>query len=163
MNKRGILADQFGLIIGLFILAIIVVVMFIAWSGVNDAIQADDDIPAASKAHLNEWVTDYTSTWDMVFIIYFVGLSLAGFIFLLLIDTSPVFYFFIWFADLFLLYLSAVLANAYATFQSNSNITVYSNQFFFIPFVMSRFLEIMIVISVIYLVIFFVKTRSSVL
>lgn len=160
LDKKGFVVDKFAFIIAVLIIGMVLVISYVVFSNINDAIQSQD-IDAGAKQEFQDFTDDYVGTWDTVFLIYFVGVMLAGFIFLLLLDTTPAIYFFVWMTDVFLLWLAAALANTYDRFQGNPEITSFSNDFFWIPFVLSHFLEILLVVTVIYAVVFFVKTRRQ--
>lgn len=163
LYKKGLLTDTLTLVIMGFIIAVVLVIMYMVISNINDGIQAtsDDNIPQEQKQLYQDFTDEYVSTYDAVFAIIFFGLTLAAFIFLWFVNTVPIVFFFIWLGHLAILYLSAVLANAYATFQANTAVNAYASQFVFMPFVLSHYLEILIIITALYAVIFFSRTRGA--
>lgn len=156
--KKGVVADTTIFIISMFIVAIMLVITFVVFSRINEGIEAQPQTIAPEQAAiLGDYVDDYVTIWDMSFLIMFFGLILAGIIFMFLTDATPLFYFFMWFASMVVLVVSAALGNAYGDFSLNPSIASFANQFVFIPFILSHYLEIMIVVTALYIIAFSTK------
>jgi len=161
-QKKGVVADMTILVIIGFIIAIFLVISFIVFSRIDDSISANPSITTEQSSILTNYVDDYVAIWDTSYLIIFFGIGLAGLIFLLLIDTTPVFYFFTWFASMALLVVAAFIGNAYGRFNLDATVAPFANQFVFIPFILSHYLEIMVVINALYVVAFFTKGRGAI-
>jgi len=159
-NKKGVVADLTILIIMGFLVSIFLVISFIVFSRIDESLSNNPSITAEQEAILGNYVDDYVAIWDTSFFIMFFGVALAGMIFLFLSDTSSMFYFFTWFASMAVLITSAFMANAYGRFNLDPTIAPFANQFIFIPFILSHYLEIMIVINALYIIAFFTKGRG---
>lgn len=155
--KKGVVADTTIFIISMFIVAILLVITFVVFSEIDDGITASDSIAPEQAAILGDYVDDYVTIWDMSYLIMFFGLIIAGIIFMFLTDATPLFYFFMWFASMVVLVVSAALGNAYGEFSLNPSIASFANQFVFIPFILSHYLEIMIVVTALYIIAFSTK------
>jgi Na+/melibiose symporter-like transporter len=148
------------LVTGIF-LGISLIVIFMVFSNINTNIQNSSEFNQEAKEPMETWTNSYTTVYDAVFILVYIGFGIAGLIFVALLDTTPIFYFLVWIADMILLYVSALLANSYAAFQSNPAVQPFAQQFEGIQFVMSNFLELTIVWAALYTVVFFIQTRRT--
>ena len=162
LYKKGFVSNLAVLLIFGFLLAVTIVISWIWYSSVNDAIQANLNIPDSAKEISQDYADKYVNIWDVVFLVIFVGLILAGVITVLFIDTHPVFFFFTLLATVALLIVGAALGNAYGAFATQDAVSRYASDFIFLPFIMSNILQILIVVSGVYTVIFFVKSRSTI-
>ncbi len=157
-TKKGIVADTTIFAVSMFVIAIFLVITFVVFSKIDDAIKAQPEtIPPEQAAILSDYIDDYVTIWDMSFLIMFFGLILAGIIFSFLVDATALFFFFMWFGSMVLLVVSAALGNAYGDFSLSPSIASFANQFVFIPFIFSHYLEIMIVVTALYIIAFSTK------
>ncbi len=157
--KKGVVADTMILTIVGFMVAVFLVISFIVFNEINIAVEATPAL-ASGAPILGNYIDDYVDIWDFSYTILFYGLILAGLIFVFLVDTTPLFYFFAWFASMAIFITAAALGNAYGVFSLDPSVVSAATQFTLINFTMSHYLEIMIIVTGLYVVAFFTKGRG---
>ena len=110
-NKKGSYADLFYIVFIAVLFAITAVVCWVAFSKINDNLQANDNIAPTSKTILTKSVNNYVTLLDGVFLVIIVVLYLAAIILAFQIDTHPVFFILSIIVFGVLVFITAVMAN----------------------------------------------------
>jgi len=147
IGKKGSYGDLFYIVFIATLFAITAVVCWVAFSKINDNLQANDNIAATSKAILTKSVNNYVTLLDGIFLVVIVVLYLAAIILAFQIDTHPVFFILSIVVFGVLVFITAVMANVFWEFASNAAITTYADDFTIITLVMNNFAQIMTVLG----------------
>ncbi len=134
-SKRGSVLDLLLIPALLFMIVVFLIVSFMVFSKVNSTnifstnAQADKAMDDANQTFLN---------MDNMIMFVLVGLSLFTIISGFLFGSHPVMFFFSIFFLIISIITAAALSNAYDTFDAQSQISTYSDQFPKVSFIMSK-------------------------
>jgi uncharacterized membrane protein YjgN (DUF898 family) len=160
-KKANAISEGIFILVVLTVLGIITVIGFSVFNMVNDEIQADPEMSADSKAVSDTLNTQYPALFDGIFLFLVVGLWIAAIIFSFMIDTSPIFLVITIILLIIVLFISALLANAYGDVTEDSTFAADAIRFPMMNFVFSHFVETILVIMISVSIALFVKSRVS--
>ena len=89
----------------------------------------------------------YVASYDSLFLTVLVGMYIGALLLAWNIDTNPAFFFLSLLMMAVIVIVTAVLGNAWYTYANNPAMASYVDDFTIIPFVMSRSVEIIVIMS----------------
>lgn len=145
----------------LFIIGIFIVVMNIAWSETNDAFQDSTVINAEAKAMFNEQSTRFPQYMDSGFVLIVVGVFIAVLALSYYVRTEPVLFWVFWIVVMVLSAVAGYLSNAWADITSEGVMNASAAQMPMLSYVLSHYLEVVIILGMLMLLVFFAKPGEA--
>ena len=153
MHKKGSLFDILYLAVGIFTLALIVLMVSLLAYHINVNVQSNDIFPDDAKTASTLMSTRFPQTMNyMIVVAFFLG-CIISLILASLISVHPAFliaYIFEW---LILIWVSSMIANAYQFIEENEVLSVISgnfvlttNFFHYFPFIIGFFGAILAIV-----------------
>ena len=159
-NKGASMLDMFLIIIILFVLGASSIFIYNIFTNVNDELQKSDFSPEA-KEQIQGQVDVFPRVWDSVFLIVFVGLTIALFISAFFLNTSPVFFIFTVIIMGIAIVLAAVIGNVYENVVVDTVFSSSEAEFTIIPFIMGNIAKLITGIGLLLMVGLYAKARSD--
>lgn len=161
-NKRGSLQDLIYIAGGLTAIALTLLIAFTIAAAYNTNIQADANMPAASKTASATLTGYFAGVGDNVFLFITVGLSLAALVLAALVRVHPVFLVFFIIALIILIYITGIFTNVYETMAANPQLSAQANQLMYTSFIMARLPFIVGVIGILLMIIMYKVWRTDI-
>lgn len=161
-NKKGFVGDFFFYMVFLFIMAILFVTIYYAFSVLNDSWQGIDEVGPTSRSILNNYVTTFVDVWDWVMVFWVLGFMIALVVIGIVLRTHPM----LMSIAMVLVTIvggmvSVYLANAYDEFANSPVLNTFADDFNKISFIFVHYPHIMIVLGAIFIITLFSKSRSD--
>ena len=157
--KKGSTQDVFFLAVWATLCAIVFVIGWMMMSKINAELQGSG-ISATGKTIVQDTTDNYVSWFDGIFLTAILLLWAVALVLAFQIDVHPIFFIFTVIIYAILVIISAVLGNTFYDFASNAGISAYADAFTIIPFVMSNFVVIMVVIGFSVVAVMYGKARE---
>lgn len=161
MNKRGVIQDTIYFTIMLFVIAITLLVIYVAYDNISDALQGNSQIPQDDKDRFTEGADEFPSTWDYVFLTIFIGVVLGVLIISYVLATQPVFFFIFMFVVIVLGALAGYIANAFDEIILDPVLGASALSFPILSFIMSNYLLFIVVVVMLMLIVFYAKPNQG--
>lgn len=162
MNKKGFIGDV-GLIIAIiFLVALVVIVGYKIFSSYNDKWQAAPSISAEGKQLVQDSKDRYVGLFDGIFMFVFALLVVALFLSATQLNTNPAYFFITLIVLVFMIGGSAAISNSFETASTSESLNDTSNDFSFIPFLMSNLPIVTLLLGFVVLVALYVKIKGVV-
>jgi len=152
--------ETIQLLIVVFLFAVLSVVVYSVFSGVNDDLQADADLSTTAKAKLQDLDDRFPATMDGAFALIFGLLFLVGVVASLLFDSHPSFIVIIIVLMIFLMLAGGYLSNSWDEFIVDSSVSSFSSSFPYTSFIMDNLLLVIGVAMITFGGVIFFKQRS---
>jgi len=161
-GKRGqFQLDLVTLLIIIFVFVILLVVGKLVTTQIDDAVQTIDEIPAEPKNVISAIDDGYIKFMDGAFLFLFIGLLIALWFTVWIIDTHPIFFVISIISMISLVLVAMLVHNVYfEMFTDDATLSSIAADFTIIPFFMQNLLAITIVVSGITGVLLFAKFRQ---
>lgn len=147
MNNKGSFGDMLYLAVFLFLCAIIFTVGWMIYSRFNTEWQSHPELGQESLDIMQNAKDRYVASYDSLFLTVLVGMYIGALLLAWNIDTNPAFFFLSLLMMAVIVIVTAVLGNAWYTYANNPAMASYVDDFTIIPFVMSRSVEIIVIMS----------------
>lgn len=142
------------------VLAFLVLGMYIAWSETNDALQGSD-LPTDTKTFFNEQTENYENGWDYVYMTVLISIFLGVLILSYFVSSTPVLFWVMWLVVMILSSVAGYLSNAYAAALEEPALAASASHFPMMSFTMAHYLEVVVVLGMLMLLIFFAKPSDG--
>jgi len=162
VSKRGVISDAILFVVMLFVVAIGLIVVYVAYDDIDGALSANDQIPAAEQARFSAGADAFPTTWDYVFLTAFVGVVAGILIISYLLATQPVFFFVFMFIVIILGGLAGYIANAFDEIILDPVLSASALNFPIMSFIMTNYLIFIVVLVMLMLIVFYAKPNSEV-
>lgn len=139
MNNHGSIIDIITIIIVGFVMAIIGVILVTFVTVVNDALQADDNIPTQAKYFSDTASDDYPGMVDAIIIIMLFGLPVVSAIFAYFLDFSSILLWAIIIIMMLFIIIGAVFSNAWESATEGSSLESAANQLTMTNYVLNHY------------------------
>ncbi len=162
MNRRGN-AFQNLIIIIVFIgvLALFLPIAFKIVTDLDTSLQSTEGIPTEFKDSSSNFQGRFTTIWDGLFlfllVVGYVGLFITAFS----SDSKPVLFLFVALGMTLMVFVIPFIANAYASLEAQPEIASSAAAFTIVPFVMTNYLLLSIVMIFTVLIAFFARRTSA--
>lgn len=161
-NKKGnIVWDGLTFIVILLVVGIVWVTAALSLDEINTDMQSEPDLSTEAKAHISDYNSSFTDTYDNLFLFAFVLLVIFLIISVFMINSHPIFLVISIILLIAVFVVAGFAANAYDDFASEDDIAPYANQFTFTSWIMRHLIEVMIGIVFIMAIVLFAKTKIS--
>lgn len=161
MNKKGVISDAILFTIMLFVVAIGLITVYVAYDEIDSALSAQDQIPQEEKDRFSEGADSFQSTWDFVFLTAFIGVVVGVLVISYMLATQPVFYFVFMFVVVVLGALAGYIANAFDTIILDPVLGASALGFPIMSFIMSNYLIFIVVMVMLMLIVFYAKPNQG--
>lgn len=145
----------------IFIIAIVIVIMNIAWSETNDAFQAQENINAEAKAMFNTQTVRFPQYMDYGFVLIIVGVFIAVLMLSYYVRTEPVLFWVFWIFVMILAAVGGYLANAWEEATADGVMSASASQMPMLSYTVSHYLEVIIILGMLMLLVFFAKPSEA--
>ena len=136
-NKKGSVQDLIFLILVLTFFAFATLIGFRIHSGINDQIQTNDMVDTYGKEASTQLNGLYTGTFDNIYLLLAIGMSIVALILAALVMIHPIFIIFYLIAWVIVIFISGVFSNLYQEMASNPSLIAYADQLVIITSVMT--------------------------
>ena len=136
-NKKGSVQDLLYVGVGLFTLALVILICYKVSDGLNTNFQASDQIDSYGKASHQQITNMYPGVIDNSFLFVTVALSIGTLILAALVRIHPIFLPIYLIAWMFVIFLCAVFSNAYQEMASSTEFAALAAQMTFMNQVMT--------------------------
>jgi len=160
-NKRGSLIDILYMIIGLFMLALTIILVFFALTKINDKIQETGTFTNESEQIIQNFEDRYINIFDIGFLVIMIALFISVIVTAFYIDVHPIFFGISVLLLISFLVISAILSNTFFDIVGNDLLSTEASQFIVIPFIMNHFVALIVIMSFIVLGVMYAKTRMG--
>jgi len=147
MNKKGSLFDMLHIAVFMFTLAIFIIIGTLFYFKANEAIHSAPGFSQQGLDMMDRTQARYVNWFDYLFLTVFVGVYLLSVTLAFQIDVHPIFFPLSLIFFIVLVIVSAIIGNAFYEFASNSMIAPYASEYTIIPFIMTNFVKIIIVMA----------------
>lgn len=159
-KKKGMLSGNFLIVlVMLFVLSIIFIVGYKAFTDINTDLQLDSDLSNESKAISADLHNRYPSTFDGAFAVFLVlswlFVIVAGFY----VDTHPILFAVMILILVAILFLAAIFANSYDEVVAEDEFSGLEDNFPILNFTVSNLLIVALVMGISIIVSLFIKSR----
>ena len=159
-NKRGqSVLDVLYIIVGLFIIALGVLIFYKIYDDMNSFIQDDPDLSAEAKAASGGGFANYPTYMDNAFVLLLGLLWVSLIVTSFLLDTHPVFFIITVILLVFVFIVAMVLANTYQDVASENDFLDASIQFPKTMWVFENFLLVIICMAMSSILALYAKAR----
>ena len=160
-GKRGIITDTALFTVMLFVVAISLLLIYVAYDSISVALDDLDLIPDEHADRFSEGADAFPNTWDYVFLTVFIGVVLGILIISFVLATQPVFFFVFMLVVVVLGALAGYIANAFDEIILNPLIGASAGSFPILSFIMSNYLLFIVVTIMLMLVVFYAKPNQG--
>lgn len=164
MNKKATIQDFVFIAVVIFALFVSIIMGKMLLSSFNEKFNPQPmrgNVSAYSnitgKAFVNDMNERYSSLFDWVFLIMFIGLAIAVFVSFFMIDTHPALFMFVIIIFGFIMLVMAIIGNVFDLFSKNGMIASTMGSFTIIPYILDNFAFIMMVLGVIGIILLFTR------
>lgn len=161
-GKRGNFTDMIFLVVALVVSIIGIIFGFLIWSSLNDKFQATDVIPTEAKAASSTFTDNYKASFNVGFLILWLGLFGATLISAYFIDTHPAFFFLSLIAYIIVLVAFIPIVNSTQEILSDPQIAATTAQFPLILWFANNFFKIIVAQGIMILIALYAKMRSEI-
>lgn len=161
MKKKGFIGDFAFYFIYLFVISIVIVVLYMAYSHFDAGWQNSTGIPDSSKELSAASKTRFLITWNALVALLVIGLFIGIVVLAFVLRSHPAF---AMIAILVIIVLGGVgmyLANSFHGFASSSGVSSYVEEFSLLPFIMNRLPYIVIGLGFIFIIVLYAKNSNS--
>jgi hypothetical protein len=135
-NKKGSIAD-IGTVAGvLLFFAMIVLIMFRIYSGIDDKLQDQDDLNTRTKTISTKMKNLYPGVFDGTFLFMTVGLTIGAFALAALARVHPLFLVLYLIVLTIIIIVCGAFSNIYSKAAANSDFVLYADQLIFMSHIM---------------------------
>lgn len=153
---KGFISDLMLIGVLLFFFAITIVTSFMFFSGWhNKMVETGFDNPAETS------VFNSFSIFDSLFALFFLGLIIALFGSVFMLNTHPIFFIGVFLVWILVIIFGVVFANVYETYATNVSISSYAQTFPMTMFIMKNLPKELSVIGGLTIILMFGKRRMS--
>jgi hypothetical protein len=161
-NKKGIfILDMIVVIVILLIFAFSIIFGYMLLTNVSDSFNADADMSAEAIATLNNYKTNYPSSFDSAFLMAIILLWVFFLISAFFIDSNPIFFVIFLILIIFVLITSIVINNVWYESMQDPDLSIFESSFPIISWYFSNILTVWIIIGFSTLISFFAKGRVN--
>jgi Ca2+/Na+ antiporter len=143
------------------VLGVSSIIIYNIFTNVNTEIQGSE-FSTEAKDQIQDQVDVFPRVWDSVFLIVFVGLTIALFISAFYLNSEPIFFIFAIIILAIAVVIAAVVGNLYENVVVDTVFTSSESNFTIIPFIMSNTTQIVVGLGFLLLIGLFAKSRSDV-
>jgi len=161
LNKRGVFQDGLLLIVGFFVVAIGILVVYAVSDLMNTAFQGDNNLPADTKDHFNSFNTDFPSIFDWVFMTVFIGLIIGGILLAYVVPSNPLIFVIMILFTIIVGGLGGYISNAWDESTDEGLLQNSASNFPMMDFVLNNFLTVMIIVFVLMTIVFYAKPEGG--
>jgi hypothetical protein len=161
MNKKGFMGDYAFYFVYIFVMAIVVIVVYMAISQFNDGWQAGTGIDSSSKSLVSSATSRFLATWNWLIVLLLLGILISVIILAFAIRSHPAFAMLAFLVLVVLGGVSVYLANAFYSFASSDGISTYANQFSLVPFIMNNLPYFVVAFGFVFIIVLYAKSRSQ--
>lgn len=159
-RKGNAVLDTMTIFLVMIVLAIASIFGYQAFTEINDDLQNDTDIGNFTKNVSGNLHSIYPSLLDNIFLFAFVLIVIGVIISVFLLDTHPILLFVSVILLISVFVAMLLVSNTYDELMSDSEISVYANQFPYTTWLMTHFLELSIAVGFILLITLFAKVKT---
>lgn len=141
----------------LFVIAISLVIIYVAFDAFNTEIQSAPQFTADSKAILDEQTNRFPTTWDYVFLTVFIGVIISLCILAWVLETQPALFFIIVIVIGIFGAVAGYLANAFEEVILDPILGASASNFPIMSHVISNYLVYIIGAVFLMIIVFFAK------
>lgn len=161
MKRKAFLGDMLTYIIVLFGVSIVIITMFILLDKINDAWQADSEIPQEAKDIISRQQRKFAPVWDGFMVVAVIGYVIAIVIAAFSIRSNPVFAMLALIVLIILGVVAVHLSNAFASFSAQGEIASAVSEFPRMQLVMNNLPLIIVVLGLMFIIVLYAKTKQS--
>lgn len=161
MNKKAGIPDGIFYLVAMFAVAIICIVGYLILDDINTNFQASSGISDNGKTYMSNIHGKYVSIIDNSFLVIFIGILLGTLIGVWFIRTHPALFYISIPLFAFIIFLSAIYANVFYNFETNTNIADSASAFTIIPFIMDNYVYVITVVIFLLAVLLFAKGKTT--
>ena len=161
MSKRGVISDAILFVVMLFVVAVGLLVVYVAYDDIDGALSNNDQIATEHKDRFSEGADQFPTTWDFVFLTAFIGVVVGILIISYLLATQPVFFFVFMFIVVILGGLAGYIANAFDDIILDPVLSASALNFPIMSFIMSNYLLFVVVTVMLMLIVFYAKPNEA--
>lgn len=162
--KRGVISDAILFTILLFVVSVGLLVVFISYDALDEALSSNDQISNSTAERFSEGAAEFPSTWDFVFLTAFIGVVIGVLVISYLLATQPVFFFVFMFVVVVLGGLAGFIANSFdqiiLDLEEGTGLAL-SSGFPIMNFIMSNYLMFIVVMVMLMLIVFYAKPNQG--
>jgi len=144
-----------------FMVAVAVIIVYIAFDGINDAIQANDDINADIKGKMSTMSDRYPDTWDYGLLTVFIGLVIAILLLSWVVASNPGLFFLFMVVVVLIAGFAGYLANAFSEIILDPVIGAAATEFPITSFILTNYMVFVVVMIFLMLIVFFAKPNEG--
>lgn len=161
MNNQGSIIDIITIIIIGFLMAIVGVILVTFVSTVNDALQADNNIPSQTKYFVDTANDDYPTMVDSIIIIMLFGLPVVSAIFAYFLDFSSILLWAMIIIMMLFIIIGAVFSNAWESATDGSSLQSAANNLTMTNFILNHYALYVLFAFLIVIAGMFFRVRSG--
>lgn len=158
LNKKGIF-DVIYMVVGLFMLALTIIIIFVILSHLNDTWQSTEELGNESQEIMENYHSSYVNLWDYAFLFMLIGLFIAVIISSFYIDVHPIFFIISIILLIGVLIVTGILSNTFIELVSTDAVSSEASSFTIIPFVMNHFVMIICIMAFIIVGVMYAKNK----
>lgn len=137
-KKANVFTDTMILIFVLFFMALMSIIVYIAFDSMNTDIQNDDILSTENKAIVSDLHSRFPSTFDNMWVIAFALLWLFVLVASMFVDAHPIFFIISALLLVFIIFIGAVFTNTYEEFTSDADVQTFADAFPMTNFIMGQ-------------------------
>lgn len=154
--------DAFLYVALFFVVAIGILVSYVIFDGINDAIQDQDQIPSGVKTTMSTMSDGFPTTWDYGLLTAFVGVMIGILILSWVVASNPGLFFVFLIVVTLITGFAGYLANAFGEVILDPVLGASASQFPITSFILNNYLVFTAVMIFLMLVVFFAKPNEGV-
>lgn len=145
----------------LFVIAVALVIIFVAYDNIATAITQQGLIDASISADFETGKDNFSSTWDYTFLTVFIGVLIGVIIISYVLATNPVYFFIFIFIVVILGGLAGYLANAFSEIILDPVLGASAANFPIMSFILENYLLFIVVTVMLMVITFFAKPQEA--
>jgi hypothetical protein len=144
-----------------FIIAIVLLVAFIAYSLLNDEVQTMPELGATEKALYDSLDSDMPEAWDYSFLFIIVAFAIGIMIFSWMLQSQPVMFIIFFFIIMFCSVVAGFLSNAFEEIIEKGILGTAITNFPIMHHIMQNYLVYTMVLGFLMVFVFFAKPNEA--
>jgi len=158
-KKANMGAETIIWLVILVVLGIVIVVVNMALTDINDDLQLDDDLLPETKEMLNTQTTNFSGFWDSMFLFALVLLLIVILISSFLIESHPAFFVIALILFFAVIIAGAMLSNSQQELCEDPELEDSCNQTPIINFVMKNLIQFIVVVGLLIALVLYAKNK----
>ena len=159
-NKKGGITDGIFIVVGIFMIAIIFLLVYVMVSKVNTELQKSSIISQQGKDVANDLMGRYPKLFDNLFLFIVIGFGIAIIAGAWFINSHPALFWISIPILAFIIWLGGLYANIYTEFINHDTISDYSKDFPIMNFVFKNYIVLIMVYILMLAVALYAKQSS---